>query len=126
MPPDSTRIHPGLALRIEQHRVGAVEVLELSGELDLTGAPALAVRVDELRSNGRPARVLVDLDGLDFCDSTGLRALIGAAGEVRAAGGRLAMAVGHAREVARVLGITGATEYLEIHPDADAALAAFG
>jgi anti-anti-sigma factor len=113
-------------VRIEQHQVGPVAVLELRGELDLAGAPTLAARVDALRSNGRPARVLVDLDGLDFCDSTGLRALIGAAGEVRAAGGRLAVAVGDAREVARVLRITGATEYLEVHPDAEAALAALG
>jgi anti-sigma B factor antagonist len=111
-------------MQIEQHRVGAVVVLEVSGELDLVGAPGLAVRVDALRQDGRPARVLVDLDGLVFCDSTGLRALIGAAGEVRAAGGRLAVSVGHARNVGRVLDITGATEYLEVHADAEAALAA--
>jgi anti-anti-sigma factor len=70
--------------------------------------------------------VLVDLDGLEFCDSTGLRALIGAAGEVRAAGGRLAVSLGHAHGVQRVIGISGAAEYLDIHPDAQAALAALG
>jgi anti-sigma B factor antagonist len=113
-------------MRIEQRRVGAVEVLELSGELDLAGAPGLAVRLDALRSHGRPARVLVDLDGLSFCDSSGLRALIGAAGEVRAAGGRLVVSIGHAHAVQRVLTIAGAAEYLEIHPDAGAALAALG
>jgi anti-sigma B factor antagonist len=113
-------------MRIEQHRVGAVEVLELHGELDLAGAPGLAVRVDALRRDGYPARVLIDLDGLEFCDSSGLRALIGAAGEVRAAGGRLAVSVGHAHGVQRVITVTGAGEYLDIHPDAEAALAALG
>jgi anti-sigma B factor antagonist len=116
------RIPPGAALRIEQRAVGVVEVIELRGELDIAGAPALAARIDALRRSGPPARVLVDLCELDFCDSTGLRALIGAAGEVRAAGGRLVVSAGPGG-VSRLLRITGAAEWLDIQPDAAAALA---
>jgi anti-sigma B factor antagonist len=111
------------ALQIEQRAVGVVEVIELHGELDIAGAPAVAARVDALRRDGRPARVLVDLCALEFCDSTGLRALIGAASEIRAAGGRLVVSAGPG-DVARVLRITGAAEWLEIHTDPAAAQAA--
>jgi anti-anti-sigma factor len=114
---------PDGTLRIAQRAVGMAEVLALSGELDLANAPVIAARVDALRANGRPARVVVDLSELEFCDSTGLRALIGAATEIRAAGGRLVVSVGDGN-VARLLTITGAAEWLEIHPDLDAALAA--
>jgi anti-anti-sigma factor len=114
---------PDGTLRIAQRAVGMVDVIALSGELDLAGAPSVAARVDALRGNGRPARVVVDLSQLEFCDSTGLRALIGAATEVRAAGGRLVLTVAEGN-VARLLLITGAAEWLEIHPDLDAALAA--
>jgi anti-anti-sigma factor len=115
--------NPDGTLRIAQRAVGMVEVIELGGELDLASAPAVAARVDALRANGRPARVVVDLSELEFCDSTGLRALIGAATEIRAAGGRLVLSVGEGN-VARLLAITGAAEWLEIHPDLDTALAA--
>jgi anti-sigma B factor antagonist len=66
--------------------------------------------------------VLVDLTALDFCDSTGLRALIGAATELRAAGGRLSISVGEG-PVTRLLVVTGASEWLDIQPDAAAARA---
>lgn len=114
---------PDGTLRITQRAVGVVEVVELAGELDLAGAPTVAARIDALRGTGRPARVAVDLSELEFCDSAGLRALIGAAGEIRTAGGRCVVCVGPG-PVARLLDITGMAEWLEIHPDLDAALAA--
>lgn len=114
---------PHGTLRIAQRAVGVAEVIALSGELDLAGAPVVAARVDALRTNGRRARVVVDLSELEFCDSTGLRALIGAAAEIRASGGRLVVSVGEGN-VARLLDITGAAEWLEMHPDLDTALAA--
>lgn len=110
-------------LRIAQRAVGVAEIIELGGELDLASAPVVAGRVDALRRDGRRARVVVDLSELEFCDSTGLRALIGAAAEIRAAGGRLVVSVGEGN-VARLLAITGAAEWLEIHPDLETALAA--
>jgi anti-sigma B factor antagonist len=103
-------------LRVEERSEGAVLVIEAHGELDLATAPRLAARLDALRSNGRPGRVLVDLSGVEFCDSTGLRALIGAAAELRAAGGRLAVSA-PAGPVSRLLDVTGAGEWLDIHPD---------
>jgi anti-anti-sigma factor len=119
------RRSPDAALRIEQRGAGAAAVIAVHGELDLAEAPRLAARLDALREGGRSARVLVDLSDLQFCYSTGLRALLGAANEIRATGGRVAV-VAPPAPVARVFEIAGAAEWLDIHPDADAALAALG
>jgi anti-sigma B factor antagonist len=109
-------------LRIEQHEELGVSVIEAHGELDLSTAPALAARLDAARRHGAVPRVVVDLTDLEFCDSTGLRALLGAATEVRAAGGRLVVIPGGGA-VLRLLSITGAAEWLDLQPDAAGALA---
>src|SRR4051794_33684058 len=58
---------------------GDALVLSLSGELDLVSEPILASALEHAES--RPA-VRIDLSGLAFMDSTGLRALLSAAREV--------------------------------------------
>ena len=57
-------------------------------------------------------RVVVDLTGVDFCDSTGLRALMGASTELRHAGGRLAVAVLPDGALSRLFDVTGIRETL--------------
>jgi anti-sigma B factor antagonist len=50
-------------------------VVSISGELDVSTADHLAETVnDELRDS--PGRIVVDLAGLDFCDSLGLGTLV--------------------------------------------------
>ena len=49
--------------------------LSVSGELDLSAAPRLARTADKLLEGG-PQRLLLDLSGLRFIDSSGLRAII--------------------------------------------------
>ncbi len=68
--------------------------------------------------------MLIDLTELEFCDSSGLRSLMGEQGEVRAQGGRMAVACPGGGAVARLLDLSGAREVLDVHPSADAALAA--
>jgi len=68
--------------------------------------------------------MLVDLTDVDFCDSTGLRALLGAASEVRAHGGQFAIVCAPSGGVARLLDIVGAAEWMAIHADAESGLAA--
>ena len=103
----------------ERERAG-VHVVEVTGDLDLASAPELCARLDADRSRN----LLVDLSDLDFCDSTGLRALIGAAKEVRAHGGRFVIVCPATGDVARLLTIVGASEWLAVHRDAESGLAA--
>jgi anti-sigma B factor antagonist len=65
-------------------------VLTLSGELDLASAPALQQQLDAAHANGVP-RVLVDLSGLEFLDSTGLQVLLYADRRLRENGQALSL-----------------------------------
>src|SRR3954451_22258298 len=71
-----------------------VSVVRVSGELDLSTAAQLcrAIQTAAAGTRLRPPRVVIDLTDLEFCDSTGLRALIGAVGEVRVRGGKAVVA----------------------------------
>jgi anti-sigma B factor antagonist len=112
--------HP---FEIREHDAGAVHVIAMRGELDLATAPRLCVRIDAARRNGS-RRTLVDLTTAEFCDSAGLRALIGSHREMAAHGRRLAIAALEDSAVGRLFVLAGAHELLEIHSDRDAALAA--
>lgn len=109
--------------RISERDQDGVRVLAVAGELDLATSPALCERLEE-REDGRAARVLVDLTRVAFCDSTGLRALLGAAADVRADGGAFALACRPDGDVARLLEVVGARDWLTVYDDAAAALAA--
>ena len=96
---------------VEEHDESGVKVIEVAGELDIATAPRLCARLDATRAGRRP-RLLVDLTDVDFCDSTGLRALMGASTELRHAGGRLAVALLPAGAVARLFDVAGIRESL--------------
>ena len=100
-------------LQIDEHDTDGVHVLALSGELDIMSAPDLAARIDDARGHGL-RRVLVDLTAVDFCDSTGLRALIGASTEIRVGGGRLAVACLPGGAISRLFDMVGARETLRV------------
>jgi anti-anti-sigma factor len=58
---------------------------------------------------------------LQFCDSTGLRALAGAAKEARVAANRLVMLRPSSKGVRRAFELAGATEFLPLVDDVDQA-----
>src|SRR3954451_16453676 len=90
-----------------------VRLVEVFGELDLATAPRLCSALDAARIH-RVKRLAIDLTGVDFCDSTGLRALIGASTELRVSGGRLAIACLAGGPVARLFDLVGARESLQV------------
>jgi anti-sigma B factor antagonist len=100
-----------------------VRILTVAGELDIATAPSLCARLDATRVGRRP-RLLVDLSSVEFCDSTGLRALLGAAAEVRTHGGRFALVCPPGGGVSRLLDVVGAAEVMAVHPDRATAMAA--
>ncbi len=113
---------PAGGLIIEERDTGAVHTIALRGELDVGTAPELASAIDMARAHGL-RRILVDLTGLEFCDSTGLRALIGAAQELRIARGRLTVVCPDEGPVSRLLGLTGMRETLDVYRDVAVAAA---
>jgi anti-sigma B factor antagonist len=101
-------LHPGLELTEEES--GSTVVVAVTGELDLRTAPDLCRRLGAHR--GR--RILVDLSRLDFCDSCGLRALLGEARETAFQGGRLEVIAPAGTAVRRLLELTGCLETLHV------------
>src|SRR3954467_8507334 len=95
----------GIAVHESDH--DGVRLIEVFGELDLATAPRLCAALDIARLQ-RVKRFAVDLTGVDCCASTGLRALLGAAAEVRVARGRLAVCCLPGGAVSRLFDVVGA------------------
>jgi anti-sigma B factor antagonist len=75
-------------LVIESKREGDAVVLVLSGELDLASAPQLERALGEAEATN-PSRLVIDMGGLAFMDSTGLQALLRARGRAASDGQQL-------------------------------------
>ena len=63
-------------------------VARASGDLDLTTAPRLRERIVQVIAGGQP-QVVLDLQEVDFVDSTGLGVLVGLLKRTRSQGGDL-------------------------------------
>ena len=63
-------------------------VVTVAGELDMLRAPALETVLDRIVDQGA-RQVIVDLDEVDFIDSTGIRVIVCAAARLHKAGGSL-------------------------------------
>jgi anti-anti-sigma factor len=99
-------------LTLDTQQEGPTAVIALTGELDLAGAAALEQEVAALQAG----TVVLDLRGLAFMDSSGLRAIVTASHRVQAAGRRFALVPG-AAQVMRVFDITRMRERLEFVAD---------
>jgi anti-sigma B factor antagonist len=87
----------------------------LKGELDIATAPRLEEEVRRLETEGHKL-IVIDLRGLEFMDSSGLRALLAADTRARERSARLVIVRGDDR-IQRVLRITRLDERLEIVDD---------
>jgi anti-anti-sigma factor len=99
---------------------GGCTVAVLSGELDITSAPALR---EELLGLLSPAasRLIIDLSAAGYTDASGVAVLVGTARRARLLGGWLRLA-SPAPEVARALLVTGTGPHLATFPTVQAAI----
>jgi anti-sigma B factor antagonist len=93
-------------LHVELSYEGRSLCLALCGELTYGTAPILDEHLTQVFDSTR-ARLVLDVHGLQFCDSVGLSALIGAQRRADRAGGRMVLRGVHGM-LERVLHITGA------------------
>ena len=94
----------GLALTIAQPKDDMVKIA-LRGELDLDSAGRLEAEVGRARAGGA-GRIVLDLQQVDFIDSTGLRVLLGLRNDVKRRGHALLL-VPPGPAVLRIFAITG-------------------
>ena len=102
---------PAEAFRIEESRTDGAVVLALHGELDLASADGVQQRLDALAAEGTPVRL--DLDGLSFMDSSGLRVVLQAAERSRASGWAFTLTPG-SEQVRSLFDSAGITSRLPI------------
>jgi anti-sigma B factor antagonist len=87
---DQTLFSPAPApFDVSVERANGRVVLRARGELDLSTAPTLEHALDALDTN--PSEGLLDMSGVSFMDSSGLRLLIIAAERARDEGRRLSI-----------------------------------
>jgi anti-sigma B factor antagonist len=100
--------HLQIDVRKEPDRI----VLILHGELDLASTPLLQEEIESVETDGA-SLIVLDLDDLEFIDSTGLRIILAAHERSQERGQMLALTRG-SQQVQRLMGITRAGEHLRI------------
>lgn len=108
-------------LRLDVSERDGWSVLAVHGEVDVATAPRLREQLISL-VNGGHHRIVVDLDAVDFIDSTGLGVLIGALKRVRSHDGDMTLVCTEPR-VLKVFEITGLLGVFGVHASVDAAVA---
>ncbi|WP_392895515.1 STAS domain-containing protein [Streptomyces sp. LN699] len=94
-------------------------VLELTGDLDYATAPELRKALDSLTLTSGQLLVL-DLAGLDYCDSSGITTLLAARNLTIQQNSHLALTA-VPDNTARILHIVGLDQIFTIHPDTSTA-----
>jgi anti-sigma B factor antagonist len=110
--------HEDLSLHV--HVVNGTRVFELSGSLDIATSPTVRAALVEA-SEGGDHQLVVDLTRVDFLDSTGLGALIGAQRRAKEFNGELRLVVKEG-QIVRLLRITGLLKVFAVYPTVEDAL----
>ncbi len=80
--------------------------MTISGEIDLYTAPRLHSELGAVLADGMPTRVVIDMSGVEFCDSTGMNVLLSCLRRARERGGELEIAAPKPA-VRKILQVTG-------------------
>ncbi|WP_270134359.1 STAS domain-containing protein [Kribbella sp. CA-293567] len=99
---------------------GGRTVVEVGGEIDVYTAPKLRETIVTLVDGGH-YDLVVDLERVEFLDSTGLGVLVGGLKRVRTHDGSLSLVCTQER-LLKIFRITGLTKVFEIHPDVASAI----
>jgi anti-sigma B factor antagonist len=102
-------------------KVGQVQVVALSGELDANTSPVAQQLILPLATDG--ARILLDMTGVTFMSSAGLRLLLSTYRQVVARNGTVALAK-LSDELKDTMSITGFLSFFTVHDDVDSGLQA--
>ncbi|HTX81591.1 MAG TPA: STAS domain-containing protein, partial [Streptosporangiaceae bacterium] len=92
-------------LKVTSRSQGDHTVVSVAGEIDLYTAPRLQSELTAALSRN-PARLIVDMSAVEFCDSTGINVLLAAHRQARERGGELQLA-GPGSATRKVLQVTG-------------------
>jgi len=97
---------PHVELKVSTRSQGGRTVMSLGGEIDLYTAPRLHGELVTVLSGETPVQIVVDMSGVDFCDSTGMNVLLAAHRRAREQGGDLELAAPRPA-IRKILQVTG-------------------
>ncbi|WP_329047891.1 STAS domain-containing protein [Amycolatopsis sp. NBC_01488] len=112
----------GVGWSLDVHEDGDLEVYTLRGEFDFAVSPKLA---ELLPAAPGPRRIVLDMDEVEFCDSSCLQILLRLGTRLREAGGKLAV-VTTVPAVIRPIELLGLGDVMPVHPSVAATRAAWG
>lgn len=101
-------------LSIRHDEVDGRLVVAIAGDLDLGSAPALESALADLAPFGRP--VVIDLGGVEFIDSSGMRSLLAVNEMVLGAVGSAVTLAGGTPATKRLIELTGIDQVFRIEP----------
>jgi anti-sigma B factor antagonist len=107
---------PAVELNVSSRSQGDHAIVIATGEIDLYTAPRLQSELAEVIANAAPAsRIVVDMSGVEFCDSTGMNILLSSLRQVRERGGELELAAPRPA-VMKILQVTALDSVFTIVP----------
>jgi anti-sigma B factor antagonist len=109
-------------LSLSTRTEGDSTVVEVGGEIDVYTAPRLREQLVDLVADGK-YHLIVDMERVDFLDSTGLGVLVGGLKRVRAHDGSLRLVCTQER-ILKIFRITGLTKVFPISDSVAEAVAA--
>ena len=109
-------------LKLGHYNKDGIEVADVGGEIDIYTAPRLRELLIDLVSKNN-YQLVVNMDKVEFVDSTGLGVLVGGLKRVRTHDGSLDLVCTRGR-ILKIFRITGLTKVFGIYQTVDQAIAA--
>jgi anti-sigma B factor antagonist len=109
-------------LSLQTREVDSRTIVAVGGEIDVYTAPKLRDKITELVGEGRH-NLVIDMEGVDFLDSTGLGVLVGALKRLRTVNGTFGL-VCSKEPLLKIFRITALDQVFPIFPTVEAATSA--
>ncbi len=116
-----TLFHVSMEVTIRER--DGVGILAINGEIDLYNARELSEAIEKIMSEGKN-RVIIDFAEASYIDSTGIGALLGANGKLKAAGGGIRF-MKIPEPVNKVFRLSNLSAFIPCHDSEDEAVQAF-
>ncbi|MGC5015955.1 STAS domain-containing protein [Streptosporangium sp. DT93] len=109
-----------LSIGVDHHEHTGCTVITVDGDIDRNSSVLLRTTIERLVSD-RHTRIVIDAEGVSFCDSTGLRVLLSGMRATSEAGGWLRLA-GVSPVLERLLRMTDLYAWFPVDADVTASL----
>ncbi|MEV7012961.1 STAS domain-containing protein [Streptosporangium sp. NPDC051022] len=103
-----------MELKVSTRSHAGHTVMAITGEIDLYTAPGLQAEFARLLQESSATNVVIDMSGVEFCDSTGMNVLLSALKRLRERGGALELAAPRPA-VRKILQVTGLDSVFTVH-----------